>query len=206
MLDLNAHFSGNTLLAADDASRIRSGEVATVNDQRFFNSLVLSMGCHSGYNIVDPDATPGTPRADWAQAFATQGATLVGGTGYQYGNSPFIKYSEVLLDSVTHELRLFDGATPGPVSIGLAVLNAKRAYVHAGMTGIDEKAVAELTLYGLPMYRLNQNRDLIEVAAKRAYAAYITNYQRSIGVSRIATILGARERLKAPDLSRVAVS
>ena len=81
-----------------------------------------------------------------------QGATLVGGTGYQYGNSPFVKYTEVLLTSVTHELRLFDaGTTPGPVPIGQAIVNAKRSYIHGGMNGIDEKSLSELTLYGLPM-------------------------------------------------------
>src|SRR5438034_1871838 len=55
IMELNAHFSGNTLLAADLETRIRSAEVAAVTDRRYFNTLVLSMGCHSGYNIVDPD-------------------------------------------------------------------------------------------------------------------------------------------------------
>ena len=67
-------------------------------------------------------------------------ATLIGGAGYQYGNSPFIKYSEVLLDSITHELR-FDS---GPVPLGQAIVNAKRAYIHGGMNGIDEKALAQI--------------------------------------------------------------
>src|SRR5207248_1631393 len=60
ILALNAHFSGNTLLASDDTTRVRSAEVAGVTDRRYSGSLVMSMGCHSGYNIVDPDATPGT--------------------------------------------------------------------------------------------------------------------------------------------------
>jgi glycosyltransferase involved in cell wall biosynthesis len=53
---------------------------------------------------------------------------------------------------------------------------------------------------------LNRHRELINEAGRRSHAAYITNYQRSVGVSRISAILGARERVKAPDLSRVAVS
>jgi hypothetical protein len=152
---LNAHFSGNTLLAADMTSRVKSDELASVNDQRFVNTLWLSMGCHSGYNIVDPDATPGTQPVDWAQAIASQGGWLVGGAGYQYGNSPFLKYSEVLLSGLAHELRYYDGQTAGPVSLGQALVNTKRNYVHQGMTGIDEKAVSELTLYGVPMLGVN---------------------------------------------------
>jgi Concanavalin A-like lectin/glucanases superfamily len=155
IIQINTHFSGNTLLAADLSSRMRSREIADVTDLRFVNSVVLSMGCHSGYNIVDPDATAGTQPIDWAQAFAQQGATLVGGAGFQYGHTPLMKYSEVLLASVTHQLRLFDGPTPGPVAIGRAIVEAKRAYVSGGMSGIDEKSLAELTLYGLPMMRVN---------------------------------------------------
>ena len=156
IMAINAHFSGNTLLASDMASHMRSAEIAGVTDNRFLNTLVMSMGCHSGYNIVDPDATPGTPPVDWSQAFNAHGATVIGGTGFQYGNSPLIKYTEVLLDSVTHELRLYDqGTSPGPVPLGQAIVNAKRAYVHGGVNGIDEKSVAELTLYGLPMMAVN---------------------------------------------------
>ena len=155
LVALNAHFSGNTLLAADINHHIKSRELASVTDQRFVNTLWLSMGCHSGYNIVDPDTTPGTPPVDWAQAIAAQGGSLVGGAGYQYGNSPFVKYSEVLLSGLAHELRYYDGRTHGPVSLGQSLVNTKRNYVHQGMTGIDEKAVAELTLYGLPMLGVN---------------------------------------------------
>ena len=78
------------------------------------------------------------------------GATLIGGTGYQYGNYPFIKYSAALLSDLTLELRLFDGATPEPVALGNAIVRVKRNYVRGGVNGIDEKAVSELTLYGLP--------------------------------------------------------
>jgi len=155
ILDVNAHFSGNSLVAADFETRILSREIAAVTDQRFLNTLILSMGCHSGYNIVDPEATPGTQPVDWGQAFARQGATVIGGTGYQYGNSPLIKYSEVLLSNVQRQLRYYDGEIPGNVSLGRAIVEAKRDYVRGLMNGIDEKSVAELTLYGLPMMAVN---------------------------------------------------
>ena len=61
------------------------------------NSIVFSAGCHSGYNIVDSDAVPGvTQTLDWAEAFAQKQATLIAGTGYQYGDTNFLAYSEQL--------------------------------------------------------------------------------------------------------------
>jgi hypothetical protein len=52
ILGLNAHFSA-TPCWLQMTPRVRSGEIGTVTDHRFANTLVLSMGCHSGYNIVD---------------------------------------------------------------------------------------------------------------------------------------------------------
>ena len=151
ILSLNGHFSANRLLAADYATRIGSEEIAALpaSDQRFWNALVLSTGCHSGYNIVDADATSGTQKVDFPQAFAGRGATLIGGTGFQYGDTDFMKYTEQLLADTVLELR----TGTGPVPIGVALANAKRTYVGGlvALRGIDEKALAEATLYGLPM-------------------------------------------------------
>jgi CSLREA domain-containing protein len=151
ILSLNAHFSGNSMLASDYATRLLSSEVSALpaSDTRFRNALILSTGCHSGYNIVDREATALTQPIDWAQAFAARGATVVGGTGYQYGDTDFMKYSEKILADVALELRY----GTGPVSIGVALTNAKRTYLSSlvSMKGIDEKAMAEATLYGLPM-------------------------------------------------------
>src|SRR6185436_19869358 len=43
----------------------------------------------------------------------------------------------------------------GPVPLGRAIVETKRDYVRGLMNGIDEKSVAELTLYGLPMTSVN---------------------------------------------------
>ncbi len=153
ILSLNAHFSANTLLAADYATRVRTSDIAALpaSDARFRNALILSTGCHSGYGIVDGDQTALTDPMDWWQVLAARGATLVGGTGYQYGDTDFMKYSEQLLANTTLELRYGTGGVP----IGVALANAKRTYVSKLPTlgGIDEKAVAEATLYGLPMLK-----------------------------------------------------
>src|SRR4029079_5806600 len=144
-----------SMLASDYATRVLSNEISTLpaTDTRFRNALILSTGCHSGYNIVDGEATALTQPTDWAQAFASRGATVVGGTGYQYGDTDFMKYSEKILGDVVRELRY----GTGPVAIGVALTNAKRTYLSSlvSLKGIDEKAMAEATLYGLPMLGYN---------------------------------------------------
>ncbi|HEU5318600.1 MAG TPA: hypothetical protein VFX49_20980, partial [Chloroflexota bacterium] len=147
---LNAHFSANQLLAANYASTLSSTEIYARTDGRLRNTLILSSGCHVAYNIVNGHAVPNlTQPIDFAQSFNHQGATLIGGTGYQYGDTEYLLYSEQLLAGVLRELRYGSG----PVPIGKALASAKRAYLAelAVLSGVDEKAMGELTLYGLPM-------------------------------------------------------
>ena len=120
----------------------------------FTNSIVFSAGCHSGYNIVDRDAITGaTFTLDWAQAFAQKRATLIAGTGYQYGDTDFIEYSERLYLNFAKELH----AGTGPVAVGEAHVKAKLDYLAAtpDIRGIHKKALLESTLYGLPMLGVN---------------------------------------------------
>lgn len=149
---LNGHFSANSALAADYATRLLPTDlVATASLLR--NTLVLSTGCHSGYNLLNGDALATTQAVDFPQLFASAGATLIGGTGYQYGDTDFRKYSEQILGNVALELTY----GTGPVTIGSAHLNSKRTYLSslATMRGIDEKAIEESTLYGLPMWSID---------------------------------------------------
>ena len=118
------------------------------------NTLVLSAGCHSGYNIVDDDSVLGlTETADWTQRMAQQHAVLVGGTGYQYGDSDFLEYSERLyldLAKRLHEGRRRDGrAGRRRHRAGEGEAGLPRRPRHR--SGIDQKALLEATLYGLPM-------------------------------------------------------
>ena len=151
IVNVNAHFSANALLAADFATRLQPSSVTALpaSDTRFRNALILSTGCHSGYNLVDPHATPLTTPLDWTQAFAARGATMVGGTGYQYGDTDFIKYSEKLYAGLVRQLRYGSG----PVRIGAALTSAKLDYISslAQLGGIDEKSLVQMSLYGLPM-------------------------------------------------------
>ncbi len=150
---LAGHFSATSALAADYQTRMTSEEVLNSSTD-LTNSLVYSAGCHSGYNIVNADDVPGvTEEPDWPQVFAAKGATFIGGTGYQYGDTDFIEYSERLYLEFTRQLRYGSG----PVAVGKALVQAKQAYLAATpvMRGIHEKSLLEATLFGLPMLQVN---------------------------------------------------
>ena len=156
---LAGHFSANDALAADYATSVLSTEIpASTTD--FVNTIVFSAGCHTGYNIVNGDAIPSvTEPLDWAQAFARKGATLIAGTGYQYGDTDFLAYSERIYAEFSRQLRLTPnpGGLGVPVSVGKALLKSKRNYLKTtpALSALDEKALLEATLFGLPMLSVN---------------------------------------------------
>jgi hypothetical protein len=150
---LAAHFSTGRALAADYTTRFRAQEVAASSVDLAY-ALIFSAGCHSGYSTVDPHALPLlTDQPDWAQAFARKHALWISGTGYQYGDTDFIEYTERLLLEVSRALR----SSPGPVPVGRALVSAKRRYLSDTplMRGIHEKTLLQVVLYGLPMVKLN---------------------------------------------------
>ncbi|BEP11707.1 hypothetical protein acdb102_00180 [Acidothermaceae bacterium B102] len=145
------HFSAQSTLAADYATQLATPDVAQHPGQ-FTNSLVFSAGCHSGYNLVDADGIPGlTLDLDWAQEMAQQKAILIAGTGYQYADTNFLAYSAKIYTMFAAELRA--GSVGTPVAIGQALVKAKQDYLESLSTvgGIDQKAIIESTMYGLPM-------------------------------------------------------
>ena len=146
---LAGHFSASSALAADYDSRMLASELAA-SDVDLFNAIVFSAGCHSGYNIVNDHGVPGITREpDWAQAFAQKQALFIGGTGYQYGDTDFIEYSERLYLEFSEQLR----ANTGPVSVGEAMVRAKQVYLAETpeLRPIHEKSFLEATIFGLPM-------------------------------------------------------
>jgi CSLREA domain-containing protein len=154
LIFLAGHFSANSALAADYQTRMTTHElVGSGVDLR--NALVYSPGCHSGYNIVNNHAIPNlTNDLDWAQAFAQKGAVFVAGTGYQYGDTDFLEYSERLYVYFTRQLLADTGA---PVPLGQALMAAKRDYLArtAELRGLHEKSLLQITLFGLPMMTLD---------------------------------------------------
>ncbi|MCP5011148.1 MAG: hypothetical protein GY942_14300, partial [Aestuariibacter sp.] len=150
---LAGHFSASSALAADYNTRLLASELAS-SPVDMSNTLFFSAGCHSGYNIVNDHGVPGvTSEPDWAQAFAQKGATLIAGTGYQYGDTDFIEYSERLYLEFSQNLR--EGT--GPVSIGHALVAAKQEYLAetAELRPLHEKSVLISTIFGLPMLSID---------------------------------------------------
>ena len=153
LIFLGGHFSAVGALAADYQTRMTTAEL-DASDVDLKNSIVFSVGCHSGYNIVNSDAVPGvTQEPDWAQAFTRKGASLIAGTGYQYGDTDIIEYSERLYVNFARQLH----AGTGPVAIGKALALAKALYLAEtpAMRGLHEKALLQTTLFGLPMLQVN---------------------------------------------------
>jgi hypothetical protein len=155
LIFLAGHFSANSALAADYDTQVVTTELAA-SSVNLVNSIVIGAGCHSGYNLLDNEALGGVALPlDWAQAFAQKGAVLVAGTGYQYGDTDFLEYSERLYRDLALELRA--GTAGSAVPIGEALAAAKRTYITGtqDIRGIHEKAVLEATLFGLPMFGVN---------------------------------------------------
>ena len=138
--------------AADTTTTVSATELipAAVN---MTNTLVFSTGCHAGYNVVDADGISGVTPPDWAQVLASKGATLVAGTGFQYGDDELIEYSERIYAEFAHQLRV----GTGPVSVGNALVQSKLAYLKATpeIKGMHEKALLTASVFGLPMFSIN---------------------------------------------------
>ncbi len=155
IVSLNAHADHNHFKPAAGTDLFSASEAAAAT-QTFGNKLVFSMGCHAGLSVFD--AFVPLNNLDWAQLFAQKGAAAyVANTGFGYGDSNTIAYSEDL------NRRFAQGAVAGltnptgaDLTVGEALTVAKQAYKgDLGIVGAyDEKAMAELTLYGLPMYRI----------------------------------------------------
>ena len=151
LASLNGHFTHWQAIAADGLSALSSEEIANCPAD-LTNALFFSVGCQSGLNIPDEDARQNA--VDFPQAFANCGATSIGNTGYGYGDSDAIGYSEFL--AVRFAKALLESQEP--VAIGQALMQAKQTYFHsagfASFTAYDEKSLIEATLYGLPMAQL----------------------------------------------------
>jgi hypothetical protein len=151
---LAGHFSANDTLAADFSTTFDAGDLApgAGHADALKNTVVLSAGCHSGYNIVNSAGTAGTNPFDWTERLAQQHAVLIGGTGYQYGDSDFLEYSERVYLDVANRLHEGTSGAP-PVAVGTALALAKQDYLSglSTVSGIDQKAMLEASLYGLPM-------------------------------------------------------
>ena len=110
--------------------------------------LIYTLGCHSGLNVP---ATNSQGSIDLAQAFISKGATYVGNTGYGWGLYYQIGLSEQLIRLYTQAL-----VRERAASMGGALMLAKQRYYSQGqqLNNYDEKVLQQLTLYGLPMRKV----------------------------------------------------
>ncbi|MHB8641538.1 MAG: ABC transporter substrate-binding protein [Gaiellaceae bacterium] len=155
----NAHYDNFRLLPADqNAAHLNTNLYSTsqlvAHGAGSTNGrLVFTVGCHSGWNA--PDTIFGSTAAkalDWAQAYTgrTGAAMFEGNTGFGYGDTVTVAYSEAL--QVDFAKRL-----DGTLNIGRALSFAKQDYWGAlgpMFTNYDAKVMGEATEYGIGLYRL----------------------------------------------------
>ncbi|WP_129675735.1 peptidase [Candidatus Chloroploca sp. Khr17] len=181
---VNAHFDHWQLLpAVEDRTGNFPAERLLVPEYEFsspgvyfMGTLGYSVGCHSGYNVHTGALAEGMPllyRADFAEALNRHGGNWIGNTGYGYGTTDGIDYSERLSVLLTEELArkvevLAFGRSPaqslfpiGP-TIGEALVKSKQRYVRNSTTlsAYDYKAISIMTLYGLPFIRVQMENPL----------------------------------------------
>ena len=152
---VNAHFDHNRALPADQNAAGTQGDLFTTtdlpSDDSFANGLFFSMGCHGGLSVSDIELRLPAESTDWAQSFSARGAQWVANTGFGYGDTELVAYSERLMALFAHEL-----AVDGSLTTGQALSLAKRDYAKTTQvwSPYDEKALQEVVHYGLPMYRV----------------------------------------------------
>src|SRR5262249_28365762 len=146
---VNAHFDHNHALPA------ASNAAHTINDLfdpsqitagRLAGRIWFSMGCHAGLNV--PDVLVASPLgADWADKLAGEGAVFGANSGYGFGDTATVAYSERLM-------ALFASHLDGSLTVGQAWMQAIQDYWSTLQTvGVyDEKVMEEATSYGLPFY------------------------------------------------------
>ena len=100
-------------------------------------------------------ASPG--RSTGRRSSRSKQATAILGTGYQYGDTDFIEYSERIYTEFRKQLRYGNGA----VALGNALVNSKLQYLEQtpGLGDLHVKALLESALYGLPMLGVNLPSD-----------------------------------------------
>ncbi len=155
---INAHFSHYQAIPADlrrenslQATSIYNEPANLLNPAAayFAGTLAWSVGCHSGYNLPD-EQLGGQDGIDFPQAMLKHGGNWVGNTGFGFGYTDAVAYSERLSLLFGQEL-VRDTAEPN--TIGAALMRAKQRYLRSsgplGFGVYDEKVLIQTTLYGL---------------------------------------------------------
>ncbi len=163
VLSLNAHYDHYRLLPSDRGTLFNSSQMAA---KSLTGRFVFTMGCHAGLSVSDIIVGASDSRhLDWAQVYGAGGALFAGNTGFGYGDTTGVAYSEKLMALLAKRL-------DGSLSAGDALTFAKNDF-KASLGPIDvydEKVISETTFYGLPMYRVGPAAALPPVPAPRPTA------------------------------------
>ena len=128
-------------------------DFATTADVNRRAQLLFTIGCHGGLNV--PDLIGGPVSAedrkrllDWAQAYSQiRTAVYVANSGFGYGDTKTVDLSERLMRQFAQNLNSYG-------TIGEQWVRALHSYYETAGTYdvVDEKVMAEATMYGLPFY------------------------------------------------------
>jgi hypothetical protein len=159
-LSLQAHGRANRLVPANDGPRLLASEIAAVTDGRFAGTLLFSLACHlEGFNLQDADVLPQNDNVSFPEAFAAQGATAVGVSGFGYGHSPLLKNGEVVFAMLSDEIgykadlnNVAYGSRGVPIGKALNIALLRFLNTLADVRGIEAKVINETMIYGLPMF------------------------------------------------------
>ena len=177
LMSINSHFSHFDAIPADLAGgtffseRLLTPTVEIDPRQSYFidfipspetgsATLVYSVGCHSGLNTINQDFNLSQFRADFPAAAIKQAGNWIGNTGYGYGDSDLVGYSERLSLLLTQALgrEITDEGVYIGAPIGESLTRAKREYIKTtapnSFSAFDEKVILQMTLYGLPYTRV----------------------------------------------------
>jgi oligopeptide transport system substrate-binding protein len=150
---LNGHFDHWRIAPADlqTPEDLISTEDVLSSSADFGGTLLFSVGCHLGFSLPDEDALndPEPGALDFPQVLLAQGGTVVGNTGFGYGDDAALAYSEELMLGMARFL--------GGGNLGQALVDAKRDYLlnQALLDPIHEKILMQVVFYGLPMWEFD---------------------------------------------------
>ncbi|MGH1488259.1 MAG: hypothetical protein ACRBK7_02510 [Acidimicrobiales bacterium] len=170
LISLNGHFdhyralpaNGDKVPGFDDLFLANTVELATPGE--LTSRIIFSMGCHGGLSVADrwigdgPDNTNG----DWPQTFSADQAIYLGNTGFGYGDTEAVAYTEQLIALFAEQaVRPTDRGAGLKTTIGQALTFAKNEYASdlSVFSVYDEKALMEMTFYGLPFYTVNRSAE-----------------------------------------------
>ena len=175
--NINAHFNHFGAISADGYYNNKPDDFLSSLDiwnsgGALTGSLTYTVGCHSGLNVPDGAAYPGSlpgvvdPNLDFPQAMSSRGAVYVGSTGFGLGDDITIAGTEKLI-------ALFSGELTKGGTVGEALVRAKKSYINSlsTITVYDEKSSIQTTMYGLPMYKLGADTAAAGVATVQAAQA-----------------------------------